>query len=187
MTRVIAGKWKGRRLLTPEGMATRPTTDRCKEALFGVIQFELSDISFLDLFAGSGGIGIEALSRGAKSLDLVEQDPRAASVIRQNLSGLGAKDQGSLHTMSCERAIAMFSAARKQFDIVFMDPPYHQGYEQTIGQMVSDMAILKEGGLLIIESASDTDVSVSGLVLEKVKTYKTTRFSFFRNLHGGSV
>ena len=184
MTRVIAGSLKGRRLVTPEGLETRPTTDRCKEALFGVIQFELADVAFLDLFAGSGGIGIEALSRGAKSLDLVESDPRAVSVIRQNLVSLGVMPQSSLHSMSCERAVAMFSAARKQFDIIFMDPPYHHGWEQKIGQMVSDAAILKEDGLLIIESASDTDVSVEGLFLEKVKTYKTTRFSFFRNRKG---
>ena len=180
MTRVIAGSLKGRRLQTLEGLTTRPTTDRCKEALFGVIQFELEQTSFLDLFSGSGGIGIEALSRGSRTITLVEQDPKACEVIRQNIKNLGIQDKSTLYPMSVERALALFSAERKQFDIIFMDPPYHHDLEEKIGQMVWDMALISEGGLLIIESASDTDVAIQGMELVKVKTYKTTRFSFFR-------
>jgi len=179
MTRVIAGSARGRHLVTPEGMGTRPTTDRCKEALFGVIQFDVPGSRFLDLFAGSGQIGIEALSRGAVSLDLVEQDRRAMSCIRQNLQSLNFTSQSRTWLMSVEKAILYFHQEHRQFDMIFMDPPYEHGFEEKIGSLIAESDLLSDQGMLIIESSSQTDVDLPGLVKIREKTYKTTRFSFF--------
>ena len=180
MTRVIGGFLKGRKLSTPEGMDTRPTMDRTKEALFGSIQFDVPGSRFLDLFAGSGGIGIEALSRGAVSLDLVEKDARACRVIRQNLRDLGIDDRSRLWTQDAEKALVLLEGSQRQFDIIFMDPPYHQGWEEKIGMLIAESTLLADGGMLIIESSSDTVVELPLLERFKVKTYKTAQFSFFR-------
>ena len=169
MTRVIAGSAGGRRLVTPEGMDTRPTTDRCKEALFGVIQFRIAGCSFLDLFAGSGQIGIEALSRGAVSLDCVEMDRRALACIRQNLKALNMQQQSRVWPMSVERALEELSRQGRTFDLIFMDPPYEHGWEEKIGEMVGHLELLSPQGLLIIESSSKTEVNLTSLEKEKEK------------------
>jgi len=180
MTRVIGGFLKGRKLSTPEGMDTRPTMDRTKEALFGSIQFDVPGSRFLDLFAGSGGIGIEAVSRGAVSLDLVEKDARACRVIRQNLQELGICDRSRLWTQDAEKALVLLEENHQQFDIIFMDPPYHKGWEEKIGTLIAESPLLAENGMLIIESSAETTVELPRMECFKVKTYKTAKFSFFR-------
>ena len=180
MTRIIAGSLKGRKLQTPDGMDTRPTMDRTREALFGSIQFEVPNARFLDLFAGSGGVGIEAVSRGASSLDLVEIDAKALKSIRDNIQSLGIARLAKVWPIRAEKAIENFAESGRKFDIIFMDPPYHQGWEQKIGDMIASSGILADGGLFIVESASDTDVTAKGMECVKVKTYKTARFSYFR-------
>lgn len=179
MTRVIAGTFKGRKLVTPEGMDTRPTMDKTKEALFGSIQFDVPQSRFLDLFAGSGGVGIEALSRGAASLELVESDAKALKAIRENLRSLGIETKARVLPIRAERAVTDYGLRKQKFDIIFMDPPYHQGWEEKIGHLIVESDILSEEGLLIIESSSETDVVIPELDCFKIKTYKTARFSFF--------
>lgn len=180
MMRVIAGSAKGRKLLTPEGMNTRPTTDRSKEALFGMIHFRIPEAEFLDLFAGSGGIGIEALSRGAARLDLVEQEKKALSCIHTNLKNLNLEQHAKVWPMSVEKALQKLSQDQRVFDIIFMDPPYQKGWEDKICALISEYRLLKPEGIVIVESSSETTVTAPGLELFKEKTYKTTRFSFFR-------
>ncbi len=178
--RVIAGSAKGRKLKAPEGLHTRPTTDRLKEALFGSIQFEISGAAFLDLFAGSGGIGIEALSRGARTLDLVEQDAKALFCIRQNIRELSFERQTRIWAMPVERALKELAKEKRVFDIIFMDPPYLKGWENKTAALIAQYSLLGPKGLLIIESSSQTRVEAAGLVLVKEKEYKTTRFSYLR-------
>jgi 16S rRNA (guanine966-N2)-methyltransferase len=180
MMRVIAGSAKGRKLLAPEGMNTRPTTDRLKEALFGMIQFDVPQAEFLDLFAGSGAIGIEALSRGAKSLDLAEQDSKALSCIVSNLKNLKMEQKAKIWPISVEKALQKLSQASRTFDMIFMDPPYQKGWEDKICAMISEYKLLKPEGILIVESSSETEITAAGLTLIKEKCYKTTKFSFFR-------
>lgn len=180
MLRVIAGSAKGRKLLTPEGMNTRPTTDRLREALFGMIQFDVPETEFLDLFAGSGAIGIEALSRGAARLDCVEQSPQAVSCIRTNLKTVQMEDRATVWKTSVEKALEVLSAGGRTFDIIFMDPPYDKGWEDKIVALIFKYRLLKPEGMLIVESSSKTSVNAQGFTLFKEKTYKTTRFSFFR-------
>ena len=178
--RVIAGSAKGRKLKAPEGLHTRPTTDRLKEALFGSIQFEISGAAFLDLFAGSGGIGIEALSRGARTLDLVEQDAKALFCIRQNIRELSFERQTRIWAMPVDRALKELAKEKRVFDIIFMDPPYLKGWENKTAALIAQYSLLGPKGLLIIESSSQTRVEAAGLVLVKEKEYKTTRFSYLR-------
>lgn len=185
MMRVIAGSAKGRKLLTPDSMNTRPTTDRLKEALFGMIQFDVPGTEFLDLFAGCGGIGIEALSRGAVSLDAVEQEAKALGCIRSNLKALGFDQQARVWPMPVERALERLAAEGRRFDMIFMDPPYLKGWEEKITALIADYRLLKPDGILIVESSSQTileaaQLEAKGLQLVKEKVYKTTRFSFLQ-------
>lgn len=180
MMRVIAGTAKGRKLVTPEGMNTRPTTDMLKEALFGMIQFDVPGAEFLDLFAGSGGVGIEALSRGAVSLDSVEQDAKALSCIRTNLKTIGFAEKAKVWPMPVERALQQLAAKGRRFDMIFMDPPYLKGWEEKVAALISEYDLLKTDGILIVESASETIVRVDGLDVVKEKVYKTTRFTFMQ-------
>jgi 16S rRNA (guanine966-N2)-methyltransferase len=122
--RVIAGIARGRPLVAPRGTATRPITDRVKETLFGIIGERVIDASVLDLYAGSGAIGIEALSRGAVSCDFVEHDRRAVAAIRENLARAGVADVASVHALDVLRYLD--GSTGGQFSLVFLDPPYEE-------------------------------------------------------------
>lgn len=180
--RVIAGSAKRLQLKTLEGLDTRPTTDRIKETLFNMISPGLFDSCFLDLFSGSGGIGIEALSRGAKEAVFVEKNPRAIACIRENL----------LHTKLSDRAVLMqkdgISALRlmegeKKFDYIFMDPPYHKELEKQVLEYLAESTLLHEDTVIIVEASKETDFSYlekSGFLLQKEKIYKTNKHVFLK-------
>ena len=122
--RVIAGSARGRRLKTLEGMDVRPTTDKVKEAIFSAIQFDLPDAAVLDLFAGSGQMGIEALSRGAASVVFVDRSARSLQVTRENLESVQFAEQAQLHQTEAQ---SFFQYTAKQFDNSIIDPPYRKG------------------------------------------------------------
>ena len=178
--RVIAGSAKHLQLKSIEGLDTRPTTDRIKETLFNILAPGLYDCEFLDLFAGSGGIGIEALSRGGKESVFVEQNPKAVECIRENLA----------FTRLAERAQVIrddvFSALRRiegqrVFDYIFMDPPYGREYERLVLEYLSQSALLNEDTVVIVEAARDTDFSyleALGYRILKEKIYKTNKHLF---------
>ena len=146
--RVITGLAKGMRLETLEGMDVRPTADRVKEAEFSIIQFEIEGRRVLDLFAGSGALGIEALSRGAKVATFVDANPEAVKVIRSNLEHTGLTKKASVAAGDFEQFLNYTKAA---FDIVFIDPPYSKGLaDRALQLMVSHMS---ENGVIICEVA----------------------------------
>ena len=182
--RVIAGQAKGRRLKTREGQDTRPTTDRCREALFAILQFEVPEARFLDLFAGSGGVGIEALSRGASFAVFVEGNQGAAACIRENLETTGFSGRSRLLKKDVFAALNALEAGKESFDIVFLDPPYNHGLEQKTLDHLAGTGLVKEGGLIVAESSSQTELSLpeDSWELLKVRDYKLTRFTFFRNI-----
>ena len=126
MVRVIAGEFKTRKLRTLDGQTTRPTSDRLKETLFNMVQDRIAGATFLDCFAGSGSIGIEALSRGAAFVVFVESSPRAVHVIQENLTLLGEADSARHQILSqkAEAALKSLEPTGRKFDIVFIDPPY---------------------------------------------------------------
>jgi len=122
--RVIAGALKGRRLLTPRGATTRPTADQVRIALMDTLTPWLPDARVLDIFAGAGGVGLEALSRGAAHATFVERDARAVAVLRRNIAALGVEAQARVLAMDSARALDGLGARRERFEIVFLDPPY---------------------------------------------------------------
>ena len=178
--RVIAGKAKRLQLKTPQGIGTRPTTDRIKETLFNMIQDELYDIYFLDLFSGSGAIGIEALSRGARNACFVEQNKAAADIIRENLEFTHLSEQAEVLTCSAVTALNMLQG-KERFHVVFMDPPYGKGLEKEVLQNPLFHQILHEKALIIVEADLETVLSkneLTGFRFLKEKIYKTNKHIF---------
>lgn len=175
--RVIAGDKKGRRLVTPDGLDTRPTSDKVKEALFSIIQFELDGADFLDLFAGSGQMGIEALSRGAKSAVFVDSGKKACECIRQNLSSTGLLGCGEI---VCRSVPEFLSSCSKKFDIVFMDPPYKEGLIEPIFESVTE--VTRDGGIIICEIPRGAELceQINGFTLRRRYRYGKTELVLFR-------
>ena len=181
--RVIAGTARGRSLVTPSGNHTRPTTDRIKETLFNMIQYDVRDSRFLDLFSGSGGIAIEALSTGAKEAVLVENNREALSCIRQNIDKIGFENVSKVMPMDVMQALRRLDQSGQPFDIIFMDPPYNKDFEANILPFLLESKIIKKDTLIIVEASLETDISYMenlGCEVEKVKEYKTNRHIFLR-------
>jgi 16S rRNA (guanine966-N2)-methyltransferase len=158
MARVIAGEAGGRRLAVPDGRGTRPTSDRAREGLFATIVSltgSLDGARVLDLYAGSGAVGLEALSRGAEHVLLVESDPRAARVIRDNIEAIGLPGAEVL-TDRAERVLARGPSATQKYDVVFADPPYALSGDEVsaVLQTLSDRGWLAPGALVIVERAT---------------------------------
>ncbi|MDO4322062.1 MAG: 16S rRNA (guanine(966)-N(2))-methyltransferase RsmD [Lachnospiraceae bacterium] len=180
--RVIAGKARRLPLKTVPGKETRPTTDRIKETLFNILQNDLYDIRFLDVFSGSGGIGIEALSRGAKEAWFIEQNRAAAECIRQNLAFTHMADDAVV--LQCD-VFAAFARMEGQspFQIIFMDPPYNSELEKNVLEYFETHrpSFVDEDTLIIAEASLDTDFSYTqslGFDVVRVKEYKTNKHVF---------
>ncbi|WP_373216871.1 16S rRNA (guanine(966)-N(2))-methyltransferase RsmD [Ruminococcus sp. 5_1_39BFAA] len=178
--RVIAGKARRLNLKTVPGKDTRPTTDRIKETLFNILQPELLGCRFLDLFSGSGAIGIEALSRGAANAVFVEKNPRACACIRENLSFTKLADDGKLLNMDVLQALRSLEG-KGTFGCIFMDPPYNQELERQVLEYLSDSAILDENTLIIVEADLHTSFDYAdelGYRQLRSKEYKTNKHVF---------
>jgi 16S rRNA (guanine966-N2)-methyltransferase len=148
--RAIAGHWGGRKLQTPPGEATRPTSDRVREALFSILGDRVEKARVLDLFAGSGALGLEALSRGAAEATFVDTAPAAIRAIRDNLSALGA--EAEVRRADARRYLGAASAAGRHYDLVFLDPPYRMA-GRLGGELSAALpAVLAPGGVVVTES-----------------------------------
>ena len=177
--RVIAGKAKGHKLKTIEGLQTRPTTDRIKETLFNMIAFDLPQCKFLDLFSGSGAIGIEALSRGASECVFVEKSKSAYDMILTNLEHTKLKQYAVLLQKEVQEALSLLKTQQKKFDIIFLDPPYQSGLAEDVCSKIVEYELLKEQGYIIWErSAQIQRKEICGLNMVKEKSYKTTVMTF---------
>ena len=177
--RVIAGAAKGHNLQTIEGLATRPTTDRIKETLFNIIAFDLPECVFLDLFAGSGGIGIEALSRGAAEAVFVENSSECQAVIEENLRHTKLVDRARVIKGDVLAVLDKLSAEGKKFDIIFVDPPYaSQLYESVLQKIVETDILSAEGYLITERSAQMPLILPAGMEILREKAYKTTILTF---------
>lgn len=177
--RVIAGAAKGHNLQTIEGLATRPTTDRIKETLFNIIAFDLPECSFLDLFAGSGGIGIEALSRGASEAVFVDAAAECQQVITANLQHTKLQDRARLMKTDVLSALDKLADEGKSFDIIFMDPPYESSLYEPVLQKIIEKDLLKQEGYLITERSSQIPLTPpAGMEVLREKAYKTTILTF---------
>mgnify|MGYP000095247704 CR=1 FL=1 len=179
--RVIAGKARRLLLKTIEGQDTRPTTDRIKETLFNMIHEELPDCCFLDLFSGSGAIGIEALSRGAKKAVFIEQNPKAVECIRDNLKFTRLEEDAIV--MNCDVLTGLSRLEGKNYvlDLVFMDPPYDMEWEKKVLKYLSGSSLIGEHSILIIEASLSTSFDYlenMGYTIIKEKKYKTNKHIF---------
>lgn len=151
--RVSGGYLKGYILKTLPGQATRPTTGKVREAVFSILQHDIADAEVLDLFAGSGALAIEAISRGAASAVMVEKNPRAAAVIRDNLRKCGLELR--LIVAGYTRGVEILAAEGKTFDLIFADPPYGKVTPDKLGDLLVKFSLFKPGGFLIMEHAGD--------------------------------
>lgn len=180
--RVIAGTRRSIPLITAEGLDTRPTTDRIKETLFNILQTEIEGARFLDLFAGSGQMGIEALSRGASYAVFVEQNKKCLDCIQKNLTKTKFLEDSKVIASSlpdCLKTLRNDEA----FDIIFLDPPYASNLEPAVLQMIADQELATEDTTIIVEATLDRDFSfVDTLPFEIVRTkeYKTNKHVFLR-------
>ena len=179
--RITGGELGGRNLKVPKSDLIRPTQDRVREALFNSLQFELVGKDFLDLFAGSGAVGIEALSRGAKSATFVEQDRRHLAVLKDNLSAF-ALSSATVISADVYRYLANYAGAG--FDFVFADPPYALGEAKGYAPVLATLAergVVRVGGLFLAEmtSAQKTE-EAPGWTLTRERTYGKTRLAFYR-------
>ena len=157
--RIIAGEFRSRRLKAPEGMDTRPTADRVKEALFSILGSRVISARVLDLYAGSGALALEALSRGAKSAVLVDCGARACPVIQENIDALGCGGRAKLLRMKDTAAIAALAKQGAAFDLIFLDPPYRMDTAPVCAALIRE-GLLSEGGLIVAEHARETPPKV---------------------------
>ncbi len=156
--RVITGEARGRRLITLDGDDVRPTTDKVKEGIFNAIQFEIPEANFLDLFAGSGQIGIEAISRGAKHCCFVDASKRSLDVVRENLKNCGFEERASVFLGD---ALSYAEHSRETFDIVFLDPPYRKHIIDKVLPAIASK--VSDGGVIVCETSAEEELpAVSG-------------------------
>lgn len=179
--RVIAGSARRLLLKTVDGMDTRPTTDRTKETLFNMLQPQIGDCKFLDLYSGSGAIGIEALSRGASLAVMIENAPRAAACIRENLERTRLEERAVVMNCDVMEGLRKLEGRNYQFDILFMDPPYNHDHERLVLDYLAHSSMITEDTLIVIEASKETDfgwLEDFGYHLIKVKEYKTNKHVF---------
>ena len=177
--RVIAGTARSLPLKVPEGMDTRPTTDRIKETLFNMLQADIPGSTFVDLFSGSGGIGIEALSRGAKKAYFIDHGPKAVQCIQDNIKFTKFTDKAII--LKQEATLALYNIPEKSVDIIFMDPPYDRGLERSVLEALTHFSYVTEETMIVVEASRNTDFSYLddlGYEILKEKNYKTNKHIF---------
>jgi 16S rRNA (guanine966-N2)-methyltransferase len=180
--RIIAGAYKGRRLVTPRGEVTRPTADQVRIALMDTLMPWLPDARVLDLFAGAGGVGLEALSRGASHVTLVERDARAVAALRDNVATLGVADAVRILRDDVLRALATLRREGHSFGVVFLDPPYEAELTAPTLEALGDGAVLAEAALVVAQHLTKRSPGEIAGVLRAFRTrrFGETTLTFFR-------
>jgi len=177
--RIIAGQWRGRKLTAPKGESTRPTADRMRETLFSMLTSRLGDFEGLqvaDLFAGSGALGLEAVSRGAATCLFVEQDRDALDAIRANIAAIGARDQARVEAGS----VTQLRAAAQPLDLILVDPPYHSGAGEVALDRLLRLGWIGAETWISLETAFNEDPAISGLTIETERRVGKGKLSIFR-------
>lgn len=183
MTRIIAGRAKGRRLVAPRGSATRPTASRVKQTLFDILAPQLPDSRFLDLCAGSGAVGLEALSRGAAEVVLVERDARAAALVRVNAATLSAgPGRVEVRRADCLGALRDLAREGRRFDLVYLDPPYESDLYESALAALGALGLLEASGQVVAEHFHKRPLpeTIGALVHHRSVRVGDHRLSFYR-------
>ena len=181
--RVVSGSARGCKLQPVPGMNTRPTTDRVKENVFNLIQDHIREARVLDLFAGTGQLGIEALSRGAKRCDFVEHDKTAYNIVYKNTQTARVADRAALHCAEADRFLSQ--AAKQGYDLIFLDPPYGGETLENALLQIETFDILSENGIIICESAVG-DRFAHGFEIVRERRYGATMITVLRRQGGGT-
>lgn len=179
--RIITGSARGCRLKTPKGQATRPTSDRIKESLFNILGSKVYGRKVLDIFAGTGNLGLEALSRGAASAYFVDQ--ATAALIRENAVHTRLQDRATVHGGDVFAQLARFEQGGTSFDLIFCDPPYHKGLFERALTFFDESAVLAHDGILVVEHGADENTMPELAKLSCVLNRRyghTTQLSFFQ-------
>ena len=177
--RVITGRARGVQLKTPDGMATRPTTDRVKEALFSIIHFEIPGAKVLDLFGGTGQLGIEALSRGAKRAVFVDAQENACKLIRENLNRTKMQQAGQVVRSDY---LQYLDRCRERFDIILLDPPYAEVFLENALKRITEIDILESDGIIVTERPLGKELpwEFDGFIRSKDYKYGKTLLTIYR-------
>jgi len=177
--RVITGSARGRKLKAPPGLSTRPTTDWVKESVFNIIQFDIEGRRALDIFAGSGQMGIEALSRGARECVFVDNDKNAVKAVNENLKALGFAEISTVFEKDYK---AFVKSEKGKFDLVFLDPPYGDGHIAKALELFSAFDILSDGGIIICEGMREEKLpeAVGKLAKSHEYLYGRTKISLYK-------
>lgn len=183
--RITGGEWCGRKILVPASDAVRPTQDRVRESLFSIIMHATPGARFLDLFAGSGAVGLEALSRGAEEAFFVEADRKCFETLKRNLTAFGIDPRTASAQADADKWVKA-CGKNQQFDIIFADPPYRLAREEgfiTLATRLTQQESLKKGGLFITETDSDTPAAaLPGFECLRDRTYGHTRLAVYKRL-----
>ena len=179
--RVITGSAKGRRLKTPTNYDVRPTTDNVKESIFNIIQFDIEGRTVLDLFAGTGQLGIEALSRGAAKAVFVDKDNNSLKIVKENLDICGLKAQ----TVKMDSVAFLSNCGR--FDIIFIDPPYDSDLYEAALNKINSIDILSDGGIIIVESRRERELPELSAPYFKLREYNYGKIKLTAYTKKGSV
>jgi 16S rRNA (guanine(966)-N(2))-methyltransferase RsmD len=187
MMRIIGGTAKGRRLASFRGMSIRPTSDRVREAIFNILQ-RSKDAGFpfkkvLDLFAGTGAVGIEALSRGAETVTFVDNNPKAVKIIRKNMETCGFSNMASIINMDVQPSLTLLNKKGERFDLIFIDPPYHASLTGTALNCIEETGLLNKAGIVVVESSKRMiwDGELKGMELFNRRRYGDTVVSFYKS------
>jgi len=175
--RVTGGNLKGRLIKSVPGLSTRPTTDKIRQSIFNILMNDIEDAVVLDIFAGSGALGIEALSRGAASALFIEQGRKQMTVIKNNLSSLGLK--ADLMENNYDFACNKLQTEGRKFDLIFADPPYEQISPREVVETILQYDLLENNGLIIIEHKAGAEVKSDRVVELKRRKFGQTEVSFY--------
>ena len=179
--RIVAGSARSRTILTPPGRDTRPTLDRVRENLFNILQFDCPNARVLDLFAGSGALSMEALSRGAQSAVLVDISHAAHKIQIQNAQALGFKEQTRILLLDWKKALDLLCEEKQTFDLVFLDPPYKITDLSEVTQRMAAGGLIHQDSLVIVEHDYKQEIAVSSrLTLQKQRKYGIVGISIFQ-------
>jgi 16S rRNA (guanine966-N2)-methyltransferase len=184
--RIIAGKARGRKLISPATMETRPTLDRVKESMFSMIQGYILDSIVVDVFAGTGSLGLEAASRGAKEVYLVDKSPVTFPLLKQNVENLKFQDFCTPLNMDSYEALRMLAKKDKKFDLIFIDPPYCKEMIPEAMKIVKENDLLQIDGLIVtkIDTVEEIFEGYEDLKLTRIKKYGNTTVCFYQYLGG---
>ncbi len=191
MVRVVSGICRGRMLKVPRGWKGRPTNDRVKEALFDMLGGRVSESCFLDLYAGTGNVGIEAVSRGARRVCFVDQNSKAVQAIYENLRFLPEDLAAQVFVLKLNvlKAIKLMANRKELYDLVFLDPPYEQLLERPTLEMISNCGLLLPDGVIIVESSKREvlPARVNDLTLSRQQRYGDTLLTFYMPKQKGGL